>query len=101
MLGDTYPHYWSVLSGIVFEAYGRLTGDHSFQDAARAALRGSLSLFAADGSASCAMVFPQTVNGERACFWDPWANDQDWALYYALKYEDLVRGLKEFSGKEK
>ena len=34
-------------------------------------------------------IEPQTVNGKKGNFYDPWANDQDWALYYALKYEDV------------
>ena len=90
MFGDTYPHYWSVLTGVDFIQYEQATGDHSFREMARASLRGCLNLFAADGSASCAMVFPQTVNGKKGDFYDPWANDQDWALYYALKYEDVI-----------
>ena len=40
-----------------------------------------------DGRASCAMVFPAAVNNKKAGFYDPWANDQDWALYYAFKYK--------------
>lgn len=90
MFGDTYPHYWSVLTGVDFIQYEQATGDHSFREMARASLRGCLNLFSADGSASCAMVFPQTVNGKKGNFYDPWANDQDWALYYALKYEDVI-----------
>ena len=90
MFGDTYPHYWSVLTGVDFIQYEQATGDHTFRETARASLRGCLNLFAADGSASCTMVFPQTVNGKKGKYYDPWANDQDWALYYALKYESVI-----------
>ena len=53
---------------------------------AKASLRGCLNLFFIDGMASCAMVYPDTVNGKKAHYYDPWANDQDWALYYAVKW---------------
>ena len=39
--------------------------------------------------ASCAMVYPAEVNGRDAHFWDPWANDQDWGLYYNLKLREI------------
>lgn len=90
LLGDTYPHYWSVLTGLAFAQYGEVTGDCTFEEAARASLRGCLNLFTKDGKASCAMVYPQAVNGIEGNFYDPWANDQDWALYYALKYEVIT-----------
>jgi hypothetical protein len=85
MLGDTFPHYWSSLTGQVFERYGRITGEKAWLDRAEKNLRGSLSLLFPDGSASCAMVYPRSVNGETAHFYDPWANDQDWGLYYYFR----------------
>ena len=46
--------------------------------------------FFEDGKASCAYVYPYRVNGVRAGFYDPFANDQDWALvYYLLANDDL------------
>ena len=47
-------------------------------------MRGVLSLFFADGSASCAYVFPVTVNGEPGQRYDDYANDQDWGMYFYL-----------------
>ena len=87
MLGDTFPHYWSSLTGQVFERYGRISGETEWLERAERNLRGSLSLFFPDGSASCAMVYPHSVNGESAHFYDPWANDQDWGLYYYFRRE--------------
>lgn len=84
--GDTFPHYWSTLSGDVFASYAQITGDKSYEHKAKASLRGCLNLFFIDGMASCAMVYPDTVNGKKAHYYDPWANDQDWALYYAVKW---------------
>ena len=45
----------------------------------------------ADGSASCAFVYPSCVNGQPAHAADPLANDQDWALVYALRHVDSGR----------
>ena len=90
MLGDTYPHYWSALTGIVWLKYIQASGKDAGMESVRAILRGPLSLFTAEGTASCAMVFPEQVNGKKGHFYDPWANDQDWGLYFALKYYPFV-----------
>lgn len=90
MLGDTFPHYWSVLSGDVFAHYARITGNVNCARRAERMLRGPLSMFQADGSASCAMIYPLSVNGCSAHRYDPWANDQDWAMYYYLKWHDGI-----------
>lgn len=90
LFGDTFPHYWSAITGDVFAQAGDI--DAGYAARARANLRAVLTLIHDDGSATCAHVFPRTVNGVRAACDDPWANDQDWALYYALKHEDVVTG---------
>lgn len=86
MYGDTFPHYWSFLTGKAYAYYAKAGGDPSYLQKAQAALRGVLSLFSPDGRASCAMVYPVTVNGVRSGGYDPWANDQDWGLYAMLRY---------------
>ncbi|MBW3092470.1 hypothetical protein KIH79_05830 [Bifidobacterium sp. 82T10] len=142
--GDTFPHYWSGLTGDVFELVGDLLvdgggdgGDLSgavaggaaaggandvvaaanaaagddvaaagkfvrehlltllapqsggfpteYHRRAAASRRALLQLFFPDGTASCAYVFPFSVNGERTHFADPMANDQDWALYFIVR----------------
>lgn len=85
-LGDTYPHYWSALSGYAYRRAEEMGGLESYAEKASNTLRAVLSLIKEDGSASCAMVYPMSVNGKKASFYDPWANDQDWGLYFALKY---------------
>lgn len=85
-LGDTFPHYWSALSGCAYTQMNKMTDSDKYREKARKTLRAVLSLFREDGSASCAMVYPMSVNGTTASFYDPWANDQDWGLYFALKY---------------
>lgn len=81
--GDTYPHYWSVTSALCAFRLFEITGDRDCREWGGAVLRGVLNLFFPDGRASCAMVFPASVNGRETGYYDPWANDQDWGLYYA------------------
>lgn len=88
--GDTFPHYWSALTGIAYKQYYDLTGDRAYLQKARASFRGCLNLFTAEGRGSCAMVYPASVNGEPGAYYDPWANDQDWALYFALRYAEAA-----------
>lgn len=85
--GDTFPHYWSALTGNVFALYGRLTGKKDYLERAEKARRAVLPLFFADGSASCAYIYPCRVNGNEGEFYDPYANDQDWGLYFYLRGE--------------
>ena len=83
--GDTFPHYWSVLTGNVFELYGKFTGQSGYLKRAEDARRAILPTFFSDGRASCAYVYPYSVNDQRGEFYDPYANDQDWGLYFYLK----------------
>lgn len=89
--GDTYPHYWSALTGIDYALYYDINKDEVYREKSKASFYGCLNLFKEDGRASCAMVYPETVNGVKGHYYDPWANDQDWALYFALKYETMYK----------
>ena len=89
--GDTFPHYWSVLSGVAYAQLYAVTGDAGYGKKASSSLRGCLNLFMRDGFASCARVAPRQVNGKKADYYDPWANDQDWALYYAAKHRKIIQ----------
>lgn len=86
LYGDTFPHYWSSLSGLAFLNYYKISGDEVYLKKAEDNIRNCLCLFFKDGSASCAYVYPYSVNGQKGEFFDEWANDQDFALYYAVKY---------------
>lgn len=88
MFGDTFPHYWSSLSGKAYSEFAGLTGNDDYQSKAEASLRGTLSMFNADGSASCACVYPASVNGSDTGFYDPLANDQDWGMYFMQCFLD-------------
>lgn len=83
--GDTFPHYWSALTGNVFALYAKATKDASYMKRAEDSRRGVLPMIFPDGRASCAYVYPQSVNNRRASFYDPYANDQDWGLYFYLR----------------
>lgn len=96
--GDVFPHYWSVLSADAFLALPDGVVPTAVRDDLRgraaAILRSNLIAFGDDGSATCAHVYPSAVNGDRAHWNDPLANDQDWALVYALDHVDVVTGTE-------
>ncbi len=88
MYGDTYPHYWSSAGALLYAYMSKYTSDTAYIKKARACMRTGLSCFFDDGSATCAIVTPFKVNGMKGDFIDPWANDQDWALYHALVFDE-------------
>jgi hypothetical protein len=87
LYGDTFPHYWSGLTASDYEGYADISGDESYRTRAEAAYRAVLGLIKPDGRASCAYLFPISVNGVSGEFFDPYANDQDWALYFYLRHK--------------
>lgn len=90
MFGDTFPHYWSTITAGAFHLYAQATGDESYQRRAENIVRNNLCLFSEDGRASCAYLYPRRVDGVKAQFYDPYANDQDWALvYYLLVFKGI------------
>ena len=84
MWGDVFPHYWSTITGAAFYYYYLCTGDATYKERAENIVRNNLCLFFENGAASCAYMYPKKVNGVKAEFYDPYANDQDWALVYYL-----------------
>lgn len=84
--GDTFPHYWSTLTGVAFRLYAKATGKQKYAGRAMNIFRNNLCLFTEDGRGSCAFVYPDKVNGSKAHFYDPFANDQDWALVFWFEY---------------
>ena len=88
MFGDTFPHYWSVVTADAFYYYALCTDDDNYMQRAKNIVRNNLCLFSEDGKASCAYLYPYKINGVKAAFYDPFANDQDWAIvsYLLMNY---------------
>jgi hypothetical protein len=80
--GDTYPHYWNMMNAHAYSLYAECTGDKSYQERAENIARNNFCQFFEDGIASCAFIYPAKVDGKKAHKFDPYANDQDWALVY-------------------
>jgi hypothetical protein len=104
--GDVFPHYWSVLSGYAYFFYGALAHNEAFKAIGDGCIRACLCNIREDGSATCAYVFPTHVHGKiqphgfgrheeeafgalKGEFADPFANDQDFALYFFMKMQEL------------
>lgn len=82
--GDTFPHYWSTLSGLSYYRYYQATGDQTYLQKAKTIMRNNLCLFTEDGRGSAAYLYPKKLDDIPGQFYDPWANDQDWALVHYL-----------------
>ena len=83
LFADTL-HYWSCLTARSWNVYYQLSQDAKYRKMAEDCVRNCLCLFKEDGTASCAYVLPFKVDGHDGDFYDEWANDQDFALYFAL-----------------
>ena len=101
--GDVFPHYWSTLHGVAHHWLMKATGK-DYSAVVNNNLRNNLCLFNADGSAYNNYLYPYKVfmynSKESEGYvnqwmetgihtgknYDMWANDQDWALYFAERY---------------
>lgn len=88
--GDIMPHYWSAITSEAYASYAVISGNKAYFNRAESIVKSNLCNFFEDGTASCAYVYPSKVNGEKGGFFDPFANDQDWALVFYYKYLQLV-----------
>ena len=88
--GDTFPHYWSCITADCFDAWAACTGDDSYRQRARQICLQNLSLLTEDGRGGCAFLYPDFIEGKPARFLDPLANDQDWALAYLLRLQEVA-----------
>jgi len=85
ILGDTFPHYWSCLTARAYADYYNISCNEDYKKAAEECIRNCLCLFTDEGKGSCAYVYPYKVDEYKGQFFDEWANDQDFALYFALE----------------
>ena len=84
MYGDTFPHYWSGITAVVFYYYAKITGNDDYLLRAKNIVNNNLSLFDEDGRGHCAYLYPDKIDGNKGKFNDPYANDQDWAMAYYM-----------------
>jgi len=82
--GDTFPHYWSTITANAFHRCWQATGNLQYLARAKEIAMNNLCLFSEDGRGSCAYLYPILVDGEPGRYYDPYANDQDWALVHYL-----------------
>ena len=87
LFGDVFPHYWSCLTARAFRDYALASGDQAYIPLAEQCIRNCLCLFNEKGEGSCAYVYPFRLNDSSGEFYDEWANDQDFALYFALELD--------------
>lgn len=99
--GDTYPQWLSVLTAQMYY-YCDMAMDTDNIRVIKENLLGNCCVYFSDGFAACGYLYPKKVTafssnpeyknrfrplgewkGER---FDEFANDQDWSLYYAIKY---------------
>lgn len=83
--GDTFPHYWSCLSARSFNDYYKISGDEHYLKMAEECMRNCMCLFKESGEGSAAYLYPFKLDNTYGETYDEWANDQDFALYYAME----------------
>ncbi|AWG22764.1 hypothetical protein FFWV33_15130 [Flavobacterium faecale] len=89
--GDTMPHYWSALTGRAYILYYQATGDKEYLRKGKICLENNLCNIRDNGAGAAAYIYPQKVNGKAAEFYDPFANDQDWALFFYDEMNELLK----------
>lgn len=99
--GDVFPHYWSTLTAWALGWYDRAANTDNKQDIYNN-LTGNLCIYKPDGFAANCYLYPYRIElyssdknytnqfmkpgkvyGKR---YDPWANDQDWSLFYSANF---------------
>ncbi|QSY58754.1 hypothetical protein BLI708_02395 [Bifidobacterium imperatoris] len=83
--GDVFPHYWSALTATVLARLPEPLRSTETDRMALNIMRANMANYGEDGSATCAFVFPSSVDGRPAHQADPLANDQDWHLAIWLR----------------
>ncbi len=90
MFADNFPHHWSALTANVYVAYYKISNDEYYLNLARECMRNTLCLFDDEGHGAENYVYPFRVDGKKGQFYDEWANDQDFILYFVLDMLEQV-----------
>lgn len=85
LYGDTFPHYWSCITAMVFSKYAMITKDKTYAEKCDVCTDNNLILIK-DGKGSCAYIYPDLINGMEGDFAESWANDQDWLAFFQVMY---------------
>ncbi len=88
--GDTFPHYWSAYTAHAFWVYALASGKPEFKQRALDIVQNNMCLIFENGGASCAYLYPDQINGQAGKFYDPYANDQDYAMVYFLRIYEAM-----------
>ncbi len=99
LFGDSV-HYWCCLTAYAYALHAKIADKPGLRDKTSRILRNLLCLYFPDGTASCAYLHPFSVRmlnrdgttaepARRGEYYDPYANDQDFALYYLLRIREL------------
>lgn len=88
--GDTFPHYWSVLSGWAYFLMGKADKAKNYLKMAEDNIRNCLCLFTPEGRSYCAYLYPFRIGKKQGKLFDAYANDQDFALYFAMKLFERI-----------
>ena len=78
--GDVMPHHWSALTAVVISRLPKELKSEELTKLGLEVIRECMVNFNGDGSATCAYVYPSSVDARAANSADPLANDQDWIL---------------------
>jgi hypothetical protein len=89
--GDTMPHYWSALTGRAYIQYYAATGKEEYLRRGKICLENNLCNIRDNGTGAAAYIYPEKVNGVVAEFYDEFANDQDWALFFFLEMNEILK----------
>ncbi|SDW32799.1 hypothetical protein SAMN05444411_101489 [Lutibacter oricola] len=89
--GDTMPHYWSALTGRAYIQYYAATGNEEYLRRGKICLENNLCNIRDNGTGAAVYIYPEKVNGVKAEFYDEWANDQDWALFFFLEMNEILK----------
>ncbi|MCQ2385629.1 MAG: hypothetical protein MJ078_03010 [Clostridia bacterium] len=82
--GDTFPHYWASLSGYAYYYYGELTDSPYYREIGLQNIKNCLANQTEEGRGTAAYLYAFSSNGHKGKRADPFANDQDFALYFLL-----------------
>lgn len=85
MWGDTFPHYWSIVTAVALAALPAEMQTDALRDHAARIRDAVLVDVAGSDTPTCAFVFPSCVDGRPGFRPDPISNDQDWALALVLR----------------